>query len=176
MLTVAGFNVASLLGVWLAATAWPHVEVLLHVIASVVRHPLAIPLYAASIAFEAGVCIVVSRIALWDAERDGIILDRAKRQSQLARLGDCMRRDSVRTAAAIALPVLLAGVVGMTYTREWSLDNAVCGLIVIGVAITLFMPMVLAGYTVFRYYLLKHGCFVPYDKPTANVRRARQGA
>lgn len=173
MLAGVGLTIDALPDVWLAATRWPHAELVLRVIASVAMQPLAIPLYVAIFVFEVGVSVTLSRIALWEAIRAGIILDRSERQRQLVRLGHCMRRDGVRTAAALTFPILLAGMVGMTYLREWSLDNVMAGLILIGAMLVLSMPMTPVGYAVFRYYLLKHGCFIPHGKPDVDLRRTR---
>ncbi len=138
--------------------AWPHVRLLLDQISSIVRQPLAIPLYVTSLLFAGVVSALIGKIS-----SDEPRLSVTERQRLLPRLRRLMLRRSAIAVAVVAGTGIGIGILGLSYTHSWSLDNTVFGLLVIGITVSLLVPAVGMMYGVWRLYLMRYGYFVPSE-------------
>ncbi len=144
--------------------AWPHVHLLLGLLSSFVRQPLAIPLYVTFLLFTGIVSALIGKMSLRAAIATGERrLNTAVRQGLLPRLRNVALRRGVILIAVIAGTESGVGILGSFYTNQWSVDNVVFGLLIIGITITLLVPVVGVMYAVWRLYLMRYGYFVPSE-------------
>lgn len=136
--------------------AWLHVKLLLEQIASLVRQPLTIPLYAALLLYMGAVSALIGKIS-----SDEPRLSAVERQRLLPRLRKLMLRRGAIAVAAVAGTEIGVGILGSFIAHSWSLDNVVVGLLIIGITVSLLVPVVGVMYAVWHLYLMRYGNFVP---------------
>lgn len=149
---------------------WPHLQIVLAVIGSTLMQPLAPAAYVAYLLL----CILISFglglvSMLADKSTGTPVLGLSERKAALQTLNRLALQRSATGVVVIAGTGLGLGVIGFTVLGEWSLDNAVCCLLIVASFVVALSPLFLINYFVWRFYLFRFGYFVPVPRPLASA-------